>query len=91
MAAGLPPLNYAIIKLFMDGKSRCAEDVAAELAPDYRGHRLLAVPAVDEALMTAKENGLLDEVRFEPSDDTGIRVFYRLTGYGRDMVERYLA
>lgn len=90
MSAGLPPLNYAIIKLFMDGKSRCAEDVAAELAADYQGHRLLAVPAIDEALMTAKENGLLDEARFESSDDAGIRVFYRMTDYGRNMVNRYL-
>lgn len=91
MASGLPPLNYAIIGLFTDGESRCAEDVATALAADYQGCKLLSVRDVDETLMTAKENGLLEEAAFEPAGDGRLRVFYRMTPYGRDMVDRYLA
>ena len=79
----LPPLYYAIILHFLDGKTDSAQGVVQALSPNYGGYRLLTLKDVEEALATAKENGLLDE-------DGELRIDYRMTEFGRDMVQRYL-
>lgn len=89
MANKLMPLNYAIIKLFMDEKARCAQDVIAELEPEYSGYKMFTSKSVDEALATAKENGLLDEIGAELDGDD-LRIFYRINDYGREMVEQFI-
>lgn len=90
MATHLPPLSYAIIKLFSDGTPRCARDVIEALSPDYKGFKLLTEKDVDESLATAKENGLLDEVKAEAFDDGKVLIFFQINDYGRKMIERYL-
>lgn len=89
MANKLMPLNYAIIKLFMDEKERCAQDVISELEPEYGGYKMLTLKSVDEALATAKENGLLDEVNAE-LDGNDLRILYQINDYGRKMVEQFI-
>lgn len=89
MANNLLPLNYAIIKLFTDGKDRSAQDVVNELKPEYGGYRLLTLKDVDEALSTAKENGLLDEVSAE-LNGSNLKITYQLNSYGRDLVDRFI-
>ena len=86
----LAPLNYAIIKLFMDGKSRCAQDVVIELEQDYGGYRLLTTKNIDEVLATARENGLLDEAGVSLSSNGDLHIFFQLNEYGKRMVERYI-
>lgn len=90
MPKGAEPLSYAIVRLFTDGKVRCAADVVNELKPLYGGHRLLNEKDVDEALATAKENGLLDEWRAEVDEGGALRIFYTINDYGQEMVEKYL-
>ena len=60
----LIPLYYAIIKHYMDGTEACADDVVTALSPDYGNYKLLTRKDVEEALATAKENGLLDEPNY---------------------------
>lgn len=84
------PLSYAIINLFKDGRPRSAEDVVRELSPVYSRHKLLTEKGADEVLATAKENGLLDEVRASISDGGKLRLSYKLNAYGREMAEKYL-
>ena len=90
MGNTLMPLYYAIIAHFMDDGSYCAEDVIDALRDDYEGYKLLTVPDVGEALATAKENGLLDEVDCDLGGDGNLRIFYRMSEFGRDMVMRYI-
>ena len=89
MPKGAEPLSYAIIRLFEDGKARCAADVVRELKRAYGGHKLLTERDVDELLATAKENGLLDEASAE-IDDGKLRIFFSLSHYGFEMVKSYL-
>ncbi|MDN0055213.1 hypothetical protein [Collinsella ihumii] len=84
------PLSYAIVKLFKDGRPRSAEDVVHELGPAYAKHKLLTLKGVDEALATAKENGLLDEACTSISSDGKLQLSYKLNAYGKKMVEKYL-
>lgn len=89
MSNKLMPLNYAIIKLLMDKEARCAQDVIAELEAEYGGYRMLTLKSVDEALATAKENGLLDEIGAE-LDGSDLRISYQINDYGREMFERFI-
>ena len=84
------PLSYAIIKLFTDGKSRCAQDAVEALEDDYRDSKMLTVKHVDEMLATAKENGLLSESDAMMDGKMNLSIYYQLSDYGQEMVERYI-
>lgn len=86
---GQEPLYYAIIRLFLDGRHRSASNVIDDLKPLYGSYKLLSLKDVDEALATAKENGLLDEVDYSLSSGNLV-VMYGLTEFGRSMIEKYL-
>ena len=90
MGNELMPLYYAIVKQFMDGHAYCAEEVVAALEPNYGSYKLLTRKDVEEALATAKENGLLDEVNYDLDDAGDLRVFFQVNDFGRDMIDRYI-
>lgn len=84
------PLYYAIVRHFSNDVTDCADGVMKALAPDYRTYKLFTKKDVEEALATAKENGILDEVCFDISDCGDVRVFYRANDFGRDLMRRYI-
>ena len=84
------PLYYAIMLHFMDGADHAARDVAAALSNVYAGRRQLAPRGMEEALATARENGLLDEAGHRIGERGELETSYRISGFGRETVERYL-
>lgn len=86
----LIPLYYAIIKHFLDGREDCAQGVIAALEPLYQGYKMLNLKDVEEALATARENGLLEETRTELDPADELRIYYQVTEFGRTMMERYI-
>jgi hypothetical protein len=40
--------------------------------------------------MTAKENGLLDEADYNIGDDGELHIYYTLTDYGKDILNKYI-
>ena len=86
----LMPLYYAIVKHFVDGKQYCTQDVIDALKPLYGSYKLLNPKDVEEALATAKENGLLDEVAYDLDSAGALRVFFQITDFGQDMIDRYI-
>jgi len=84
------PLNYAILLYFTKHKEGNADAIIEELKPEYEHYRAFNRPAVVESLMTAKENGILEEVRAELAEDDVLRVWYKLSEYGTGLVERFL-
>ena len=90
MSDGLIPLYYAIVKHFMDDGEYCADDVIDALRPNYGSYKLLTKKDVEEALATAKENGLLDESRCDLDGSGELRMYFRVTDFGRDMINRYI-
>lgn len=87
---GSLPLYYSILRHFEGGAADDASGVVRALGPAYAGSRQLAEAGVSEALATAKENGLLDEVGCDMGDGGSLRVWYRMNDFGRDMVARYI-
>ena len=86
----LPPLYYAIILHFIDGKTDSAQGVVQALVSDYGRYKLLNIKDVEEALATAKENGLLMETGYRVDENGELLTDYQITEFGRDMVLRYL-
>lgn len=86
----LPPLYYAIVLHFIDGKTDSAQGVVQALVSDYGRYKLLNIKDVEEALATAKENGLLMETGYRVDENGELLIDYQITEFGRDMVLRYL-
>lgn len=86
----LPPLYYAIVLHFLDGKTNSAQDVVQALVSDYGHYKLLNIKDVEEALATSKENGLLMETDYRVDENGKLLIDYQITEFGRDMIRRYL-
>ena len=84
------PLNYAILLYFTKHEEGDADSVIEELKSDYGHYRAFKRHAVVEALMTSKENGILEEVRTELAEGDVLRVWFRLTEYGTELIQRFL-
>ncbi len=84
------PLYYSMLLLFKDGKERCVNDVINELKGEYNGFKMLKFNSVQEGLMTAKENGLLDETRFDLDEEGKLRVYWKVNDYGMQMMNSYI-
>ena len=84
------PLNYAILLYFTKHEEGSADSVIEELNPEYSRYRAFSKRGVIESLMTSKENGILEEVRTELAGEDELRVWYRLTEYGADLIKRFL-
>lgn len=84
------PLYYAIIKHFENGTEDCAQGVVTALEPEYSGYKLLTLNDAAEALATAKENGILEETVYAIDGNNQLVTNYRMTEFGKDMVDRYI-
>ena len=84
------PLNYAILLYFAKHEEGDADQIMEELRPEYGSYRAFKRKGVIESLMTSKENGIIEEVRSELEGEENLKVWYRLTDYGRDLIKRFL-
>ena len=84
------PLNYAILKLFQDGLEYDVQGVMNELSDEYGSYRAFKFDAVNESLMSAEQNGLLDPVRYEFDDNKDLHVYYKANEYGTQMIKQYI-
>lgn len=84
------PLNYAILKYFINVKEASAEDVINSLKSDYGNYKALNKKAVIEALMTAEANGLLEESRFDMDKNKELRIYYRAHEEGAATINKYI-
>lgn len=85
------PLHYAIMMHFLDGREDCAEGVVEALTPEYGGYKLLTRPAVEEALATAKENGILEEAGYSLNDKGELVIRYKVSDFGKVMIKKYIS
>jgi hypothetical protein len=86
----MKPLNYAILKHFTKVKEACADDVIGALKGVYGSFKALSKDAVIEALMTAEQNGLLQESRFDMDSQGKLRVYYRAHEEGAATINKYI-
>lgn len=86
----MKPLYYAIMKYMTTVSEADNASVINALKGEYGSFRMLRPDKVEEALMTAKANGLLDESRFDLDSNGNLRVYYKVNEYGADMIGKYI-
>ena len=86
----MKPLNFAILKLFTDGKEYCRKDVQDVLRADYGSFKAFKDHQMDEALMTAKSNGLIEESRLDMDENDNLVIYYRANQDGIDAINSYI-
>ncbi len=82
-------LNFAILKFFTDGKEHCRKDVQEALKADYSGFKAFKDKQMDEALMTACSNGLIEESRLDMVDGSLV-IYYKANQDGIDAINSYI-
>ena len=84
------PLNFAILKLFTDGRTACAEEVIEALRPQYESFKALNTKDVLNALMTAESNALLEEAGCDLGDQGEVRLYFRATPESIRTINSYI-
>lgn len=83
------PLNYEILKYFTRVDKASANDVYKALENDYKNHKAFRKDLLVEALMTAKENGLIDEAGYDLLGGELV-VYYRASQEQKDTINSYI-
>ena len=84
------PLFFSMLKYFTDVKEACRADVQDALRGEYGNFKAFKDKAMDEALMTACSNGLIDESRYELDKDGKLVIYYKASQEGIDTINNYI-
>lgn len=83
------PLNYEILKYFTNVDKASAKDVYQALKDEFENHKAFTMENIIESLMTAKENGLIDEDSYMLIDDELV-VYYKASEEQKNTINSYI-
>ena len=86
----MKPLYYAMLKWMTTGNEACVADAIDALKGEYGSFKMCRPKPMQEALMTAEKNGLLEESSFDMDEHNELRVYYKVTDYGNQMINDYI-
>lgn len=86
----MKPLNYAILKYFTTVERACTTDVMKALKDQYGHFKAFNDHDVLTAIMTAAQNGLLEESHFEMDAQNNLHVYFRAHEEGAQTINRYI-
>lgn len=86
----MKPLYYAMLKWMTTVNEACVADAIDALKGEYGSFKMCRPKPMQEALMTAEKNGLLEESRFDLDANNDLRVYYKVTDYGKQMINDYI-
>jgi len=86
----MKPLNFAILKHVTTVKEACANDIIHALQGEYGSFKALSRDGVVEALMTAEQNGLVQEMRFDLDSKGELRIYYWAHEEGAATINKYI-
>ena len=85
------PLNYALLHYFTINKEGDAVSVMEALKDQYGNSRTFNRKSVAETLMTAASNKLLEETHCGiDENDNSLRIYYKVTSYGSELINRFI-
>lgn len=84
------PLNFAILKLFEGGNEYDVQGVMEQLQGEYASFKVFKPKGVNESLMSAEKNGLLDATRYSLDKKDELHVYYKATEYGENMIRQFI-
>lgn len=83
------PLNYEILKYFTRVEKASANDVYKALEDEFKDHKAFTKENIIESLMTAKENGLVDEDSYTLINDELV-VYYKASEDQKNTINSYI-
>lgn len=83
------PLNYEILKFFTSVDKASAKDIYNALESEFKNHKAFNHENIVESLMTAKENGLIDE-DFYTLIDNELVVYYKASDDQKKAINNYI-
>ncbi|MDU6791470.1 MAG: hypothetical protein E6427_02000 [Anaerococcus sp.] len=83
------PLNYEILKYFTRVEKASANDVYKALENEFKNHKAFTKENIIESLMTAKENGLVDEDSYTLINDELV-VYYKASEDQKNTINSYI-
>ena len=86
----MKPLYYAMLKWMTTVNEACVADAIDALKGEYGSFKMCRPKPMQEALMTAEKNGLLEESSFDVDEHNELRVYYKVTDYGKQMINDYI-
>ena len=86
----MKPLFFAMLKYYTTGVEACRADVQEALKDQYGGFKAFKDKAMDEALMTACSNGLIDESRYDLDEKGNLVIYYKSSPEGIDTINNYI-
>ncbi|MCI5842719.1 MAG: hypothetical protein MR004_03525 [Clostridiales bacterium] len=86
----MKPLYYAMLKWMTTVNEACVADAIDALKGEYGSFKMCRPKPMQEALMTAEKNGLLEESSFDMDEHNELRVYYKVTDYGKQMINDYI-
>ena len=86
----MKPLYYAMLKWMTTVNEACVADAIDALKGEYGSFKMCRPKPMQEALMTAEKNGLLEESSFDMDEHNELRVYYKVIEYGKQMINDYI-
>ena len=86
----MKPLYYAMLKWMTTVNEACVADAIDALKGEYGSFKMCRPKPMQEALMTAEKNGLLEESSFDMDEHNELCVYYKVTDYGKQMINDYI-
>ena len=84
------PLFFSMLKYYTTGVEACRADVQEALRAEYGNFKAFKDKAMDEALMTACSNGMIDETRYELDDKGKLVIYYKASQESIDTINSYI-
>lgn len=88
----MKPLFFSMLKFFTKevGMEACRANVQDALRKEYGSFKAFKDKDMDEALMTACSNGLIEESRYELDENNALIIYYKSTEDGIATINKYI-
>lgn len=83
------PLNYEILKYLTKHDKVSPKEIYKSLHDEYKDHKAFKMSIIVESLMTAKENGLINEDGYDLIDNELV-VYYSATDEQKETINSYI-
>lgn len=84
------PLNYALLKYFTEVEKASSANVMEALADEYSTFKAFTKASIEEALMTAEKNGLIEEVDYDLNENDELITYYTANEESRKTINHYI-
>lgn len=86
----MKPLNYAILHFFTKVEKASVDDVMEGLKADYSSFKAFNRESIINALMTAEQNGLIEEIEVDLDENEELVIFYQMNDESKQTIYKFI-